>query len=249
MAKAQGRSRAKGASNDYKSWIRRADPYLSVLGINLQTVIVMVVYVIGYFGWEFTGIGTMGAIGFLWGGLVVIAIAIGSKPDGRRRRGPVPNWARAVLLTAGVVLVVWFGRWVARDHLLHRPLATPAELRGREVVNRTVPIAEVPLGGHVGATIVDKRFENCTLLGPAILAPYVAQRLNTISNVSIGAPMGDVDAVFYELSPGRKLAVGPIALDGCVIERCETENVGWLMTRAQWEAAKQGADFFLNRPR
>jgi len=63
-------------------------------------------------------------------------------------------------------------------------------------------------------------FQNCKLIGPAILIP-----LGTTKIVHCGLGP-DIDAVFWEIAPGRKAVIGAVGLLNCTLSACTLIDIG-----------------------
>ena len=64
-------------------------------------------------------------------------------------------------------------------------------------------------------------FSNCRIIGPAILG--------ILNNVTIAGSRFDapgLDAIFWEIPPGRGPVVGIIAVADCTFSNCTFENIG-----------------------
>ena len=85
--------------------------------------------------------------------------------------------------------------------------------------NRRVRIGDVERDGD--GVIRGKRFEGCTIVGPAILFPVgpVEYVLSTLGP--------DADTVVWEIAQGRRRLAGVLGLDDCVFERCKFLNIGF----------------------
>lgn len=81
-------------------------------------------------------------------------------------------------------------------------------------------------------------FSNCRVIGPAILVP-----LGGTAFVSCGWDAPNVDAIFWEIAPGRELVIGAIAAVDCTFSGCSFQGVGLagsLDLRAALEAGFSG---------
>jgi hypothetical protein len=63
-------------------------------------------------------------------------------------------------------------------------------------------------------------FQNCKLIGPAILVPLGN---TTLAYCNLGP---DIDAVFWEILPGRHHVVGAIGLLNCTLSACTLVEIG-----------------------
>jgi hypothetical protein len=100
------------------------------------------------------------------------------------------------------------------------------ELRRREVVR----LAEL---AAKSSSIEDVEFDDCELLGPAVVAPL--ENL-TIDGSNFDAPP---EALFIEVEDGRYV-VGVIALRNVTIRNCRIRNVAILGTRESIAAFRSG---------
>lgn len=67
--------------------------------------------------------------------------------------------------------------------------------------------------------IKDKTFEDCTLVGPAVLAP---RGTTVLQNNNFEGPLS---SFVYEI-PEERFVIGIIGLEDCVVRRCRFEKIG-----------------------
>lgn len=70
-------------------------------------------------------------------------------------------------------------------------------------------------------TIEGHTFEDCLLIGPAVLAVTGS---STISDCSFD---GEIDALLWELPPTRASIIGAIEARDCVFLRCRFQQIGF----------------------
>lgn len=106
-------------------------------------------------------------------------------------------------------------------------------LRGEHrFTNRVVRMADLTVNT---TTIEDLSFSNCRIIGPAILA-----LLHDVTIDGAGWNTPSIDAIFWEVSPGRGAVVGVIGVANCSFSNCQFENIGIAgppQLRAQLETA------------
>lgn len=153
----------------------------------------------------------------------------------------LPAWL-AVLVILGVigsVLWIWnqitFRRYLSivgpsvdatlPDAWDARQLASTAELAGPKIVKRAVKIFDVPRNGEA---IEGRIFEDCTIIGPAI----VAFSEGTSLQLPVFSDPGQIKWLFWVIAQDRK-ALGVIGLKRCLFLRCRFNGIGFCGTRKQ----------------
>ncbi len=124
------------------------------------------------------------------------------------------------------------------------PLLRDDELSKPEIKNRTVYIADFAWKaktlGWTNAVIAERRFENCRIYGPAVLAPLKAEQDNRYTFVDCRWTEG-VDAFWIAHPPGHPGFVGVIGLEDCFFEKCTFTQVGVLVPPADYERYRRDA--------
>lgn len=75
--------------------------------------------------------------------------------------------------------------------------------------------------------IRNRRFDHCTILGPAVIA--LLRDVN-MSNITIGVQNSDIETVLIEI-PDGKYQIGIIGLENCNITSCSFEKIAFIGTR------------------
>ncbi|NWL13335.1 hypothetical protein DM793_18885 [Paenarthrobacter nitroguajacolicus] len=88
----------------------------------------------------------------------------------------------------------------------------------KHVSNKVLRIADMTVTSHV---IKDYKFEDCLIIGPAVLA------LTGNSSVLDSSFEGDADAILWEIPEGRPQVLGAIQIDDCTFERCRFQLIGF----------------------
>ncbi len=81
--------------------------------------------------------------------------------------------------------------------------------------------------------VEDKRFEDCEILGPAVIAPLEGVHF---LNSSFG---GNFESVFREVPQGLPL-IGVVALRRVIFDRCQFTNIGIVGTHEFIAMASKG---------
>lgn len=84
-----------------------------------------------------------------------------------------------------------------------------------------------------GSIITDQTFEDCEILGPAILAPRGSGGFYNCGWE------GDADSLFWELPTGERI-VGATVAENCVFTRCRFVNVGIAGTKDDIDRMRAG---------
>lgn len=84
--------------------------------------------------------------------------------------------------------------------------------------SKVIRLAELTVTSSV---VRDQHFEDCLILGPAIVA---LTGNGTLDNCSFE---GDADAILWEISPTRPAVIGVIELANCDFHRCKFQGVGF----------------------
>jgi hypothetical protein len=169
--------------------------------------------------------------------VLIVALAAGRKvlkQDDRR----VPPWVRLIAFTVAAFLAVIAGSSFYRDNIAVRPRATIAELREKYITNRTVYISDIPMTDYTGQTIEDKTFDNCTLIGPAVVHPTGC----AMTDLRIGQP-DTLDALHYEMDPTREWFIGAIQFRNVTLRHCSIAIVGFLMPDAEFAHLKSKTEY------
>jgi hypothetical protein len=104
----------------------------------------------------------------------------------------------------------------------------------REYRNETVRIAELTV---VTDMLDNLRFENCQIIGPAVL---VLLDHITMSNCSFDAP--DPNSMFWIIPPDRPGVVGAVGVVNCEFFSCQFQRVGFagpVELKARFEGANE----------
>lgn len=107
-----------------------------------------------------------------------------------------------------------------------RDVVTP-HLGTREYRNQLVRIAELTLLEDV---IQDARFENCVIVGPAVLG--------LINNVTMSGCRFDApgpDALLWPVPESRGAVMGAVGLMNVEIQSCQLQRIGIAVPEAQLE--------------
>lgn len=88
----------------------------------------------------------------------------------------------------------------------------------REYRNQTVRITDLTVTDDL---LADLRFENCTIIGPAVLALIDDV---VLSNCGFDAP--GADAVFWPVAPNRQIVIGAIGLVRVEFYSCRFMRIG-----------------------
>jgi hypothetical protein len=83
--------------------------------------------------------------------------------------------------------------------------------------------------------IVGQTFENCVLIGPAVVA-----LLGTTSFDSNVFDSPDVEAALWHVPDGQQVIVGAVAFVDCTISHCRFQRVGLAVLPGQREAIYRG---------
>lgn len=83
---------------------------------------------------------------------------------------------------------------------------------------QTLSIHGVPRQGNL---IVGVTFEDCTIIGPAVVVPTATSFSGCGFNVA-----GNVESILWVVTPERDPVVGAIGLSGCSFVRCKFEKIG-----------------------
>jgi hypothetical protein len=175
------------------------------------------------------GGGALGAIKLAVGALVAVVggvLGVASK---------LPAWGVFMLVVVGLGGGIWIVNGIlylteqrrTRKMLTQathssggpptgRPPSTAAELGSSYIRDRTVRISEVPLVDQV--LIRGKTFENCTILGPAVLVS--AGPTSYLHSTFVGTPQ----TIFWEHPDGR--VVGAIGTDQVNFITCWLQGIG-----------------------
>ena len=120
-----------------------------------------------------------------------------------------------------------------------KPVATPEELASGTVRNRFVFLYVYPFHEDVAkgyyAQIREVLFEDCTIAGPAVLAPM---HKTLLIECSFSHP-NDFDAMWWPRPEERPKPVGIIVLSGCVFKKCSFLNIAFSGPRKQIDEIKQ----------
>jgi hypothetical protein len=90
---------------------------------------------------------------------------------------------------------------------------TPKEPRFNEIIQLSAYTINT-------SVLEGEQFSNCRIIGPAVLVPT-----GKTSIVHCSWP-GDIDAIFWEILPGRTLVIGAVEVRDCVFSGCRFESVG-----------------------
>lgn len=82
------------------------------------------------------------------------------------------------------------------------------------------------------SVVQDRKFEDCQILGPAVLAP-----LEGVHFLNSGFD-GTFDSIFREVPEGQML-IGVVGLQRVIFDRCQFTNIGIVATRQFIELAGQ----------
>ena len=69
-------------------------------------------------------------------------------------------------------------------------------------------------------SIDGKSFSNCRIIGPAILVPMGQTSFNHCSWE------GDLDSIFWEITPGRETVMGVVGVIDCTFANCSFVAIG-----------------------
>lgn len=83
--------------------------------------------------------------------------------------------------------------------------------------------------------LADLTFENCNIVGPAVLAPLDG---TVISNTTWDAP--DLDAVLWVIPSERLNILGAIGLLRCTLVGCRFQRIGIAIPEAQLDDVREG---------
>jgi hypothetical protein len=83
--------------------------------------------------------------------------------------------------------------------------------------NETLAISSLTVNT---AVLEGLTFQNCRLVGPAILIPLGA---TSFLHCNLGA---DIDAIFWEIPPGRDHVVGAVGVLNCTFSACTLAGIG-----------------------
>lgn len=110
--------------------------------------------------------------------------------------------------------------------------AMPTALTGdRSFRNDVIRMADLTVSSPV---IEGYEFTNCRIIGPAIVV------LTDTDLLSCGWNAPGLDAIFWEISPGREYVVGAISVVRCVFSSCSFEGVGIAGPAAMREQLAEG---------
>lgn len=87
----------------------------------------------------------------------------------------------------------------------------------RQFRNEAVRLADLTVNTFV---LKGYEFSNCRVIGPAILV----LRDTAITSCAWEAP--GLDAVFWEIAPGREVVIGAVLAADCVFSNCVFQGVG-----------------------
>lgn len=95
----------------------------------------------------------------------------------------------------------------------------PPPLRGdRSIRDELVRIAELTV---LTPMIQGYEFTNCRIVGPAVLA-----LLNNVTIAHCGWDAPSLEAIFWEVPPGRGEVVGAVGVMDCTFSNCTFESIG-----------------------
>ncbi len=100
----------------------------------------------------------------------------------------------------------------------HKPIASKEEMLQGTISGKEVLIYEVPRQGTV---IRHKTFEECDIIGPAILCPLSMQ-----FDLCLFTYEGNPDAILWKI-PEEKSTAGAILLEGCRFNHCKFIGIGF----------------------
>jgi|SRR5215211_2462745 len=102
----------------------------------------------------------------------------------------------------------------------------------REYVRQIVRLADLTVMEDI---ITDVRFEQCEIVGPAVVAPLEGV---TMRNSRFDAP--DSDALFWIVPSSREVVIGAIGLVRVEFFSCKFSRVGLAIPEHKLEEYKQG---------
>lgn len=111
------------------------------------------------------------------------------------------------------------------------------ELEQREFRNEVVRLADLTVNTD---KIVKRRFENCQIIGPAVIVPLDG---TSISHCSWDAP--GPDAILWLVPRERSFVIGAIGVIACEFFKCKFVSVGIAVTaddEDRFRRALEGGD-------
>lgn len=88
----------------------------------------------------------------------------------------------------------------------------------RQFRNQLVRISDLT----VNTTVIEGlEFSNCRIVGPAILIPLGQ------TNIVHSRWGGALDAVFWEITPGRDHVIGAVGIVDCTFSNCAFSDIGF----------------------
>jgi hypothetical protein len=230
LAPAQNSIDAKGVARQIR-WI---EPFLSLCGINLSSIYAICAAVVVFIsGATMHWMGVFPAAVLFWLALVFLAVVANAQAR---------VW-RVLLSVAAVILLIVAGRWVVREYVQYRPVATVAELRRGYVENRTVYVSDIPYDDRKRRLIKNNTFDNCTIIGPAIVGPGSEGATSIISRCIVAVPPEGKGSLYYEIMPGRNQYAGVTSFDGITIRNSTIMDLGFLATKEHFQRLMMGLEF------
>ncbi len=97
------------------------------------------------------------------------------------------------------------------------PARAPEDVSGPVYENQAIRITDLAVTEPL---IRDAHFKNCVIHGPAVLAPLSGTQFieSTFE--------GDLEAVLWEIAPGRENIIGGIGLVNCLFVHCRFSGIG-----------------------
>ena len=97
------------------------------------------------------------------------------------------------------------------------PIASYSEMKKDTIFGRTVIISEVPRDSKNLSRIKEKQFDNCQILGPAVVTPEGFDRVFT--QCEFGILNNDIESIFLE-AKGSSIS-GTIGIRDCKFSQCK----------------------------
>jgi hypothetical protein len=99
--------------------------------------------------------------------------------------------------------------------------------------NEVLRIADLTV---TSTELEDLTFSNCRILGPAVLVPRETQLVECTWETP------DLDAMFWEIEPDRKLALGAVGVSRCTFSKCAFVGIGIAGPREMLEVLRAGLE-------
>lgn len=140
-----------------------------------------------------------------------------------------------------IITLIWTRRgseteldFAGERRISQKTLLGKADLRGREFKNKCLFIHDIPRdpGDHI--TIYDKHFEECDILGPAVIA---LSSTTFWEDCIYRIPSEHSESLFFPVANDRKV-YGVIMTSNCSFRRCTLYGVAFAANRKDIQAIK-----------